>query len=409
MLLPGPDRTKFALRAAGAAIDEIEDYWAARYLSATEATWRILGFTITKKTPAVTALPVSLQPDVTHRRYRSSTSSGLSKLEHYFARPQGTYTWPDGTMHAFDNLRYLQYYHLFRLAPFNPDCVTRPHYYLETVIDAQVSPMHVIMRTTANAHIARMHAAKPSEGERFYLRALLRHVTGRSLQDCRTIDGVVYETFQQAADALGLFEDDTEAESAIAEGIQALKTPRSLRLLFTHLLVNDCAPNPLHLWELFADPLSRDFRLQNGGEWDTGVSLALQQIGDALEEHGQCLQDYGLPTPVIQSTEIRHELARWGCLTDSLTTRSADAQRLFNVEQRQIFATIMNAIDRNEPMLAFIDGRAGRGKTFLVNALCDHLRSVGRIVLATATAAHAAQLYPGGRTTHATFKVSMLY
>ncbi|KIP08003.1 hypothetical protein PHLGIDRAFT_46749, partial [Phlebiopsis gigantea 11061_1 CR5-6] len=41
-----------------AVVDEIEDYWKARYLSAMEATWRILGFSITRKEPAVTALPV---------------------------------------------------------------------------------------------------------------------------------------------------------------------------------------------------------------------------------------------------------------------------------------------------------------------------------------------------------------
>ena len=54
----------------------------------------------------------------------------------------------------------------------------------------------------------------------------------------------------------------------------------------------------------------------------------------------------------------------------------------------------------------FIDGKAGCGKTFLVNTLCAWVRAVGRIALPTATSAFAAQLYPGGHTTHSTFGVS---
>ena len=53
----------------------------------------------------------------------------------------------------------------------------------------------------------------------------------------------------------------------------------------------------------------------------------------------------------------------------------------------------------------FVDGKAGRGKTFLVNTLCAWVRAEGRIALPTATSAFAAQLYPGGRTTHSTFGV----
>ncbi|KAF8141784.1 hypothetical protein EV363DRAFT_1144330, partial [Boletus edulis] len=53
----------------------------------------------------------------------------------------------------------------------------------------------------------------------------------------------------------------------------------------------------------------------------------------------------------------------------------------------------------------FIDGKAGRSKTFLINAVCDKLRSLSRIVLPTTSSAFAAQLYSGGRTTHSMFKV----
>jgi len=66
---------------------------------------------------------------------------------------------------------------------------------------------------------------------------------------------------------------------------------------------------------------------------------------------------------------------------------------------------VQRAISKDEPLLMFVDGKAGRGKTFLVNTLCAWVRFIGEIALPTATSAFAAQLYPGGRTTHSTFGV----
>ncbi|KAI0661178.1 DNA helicase Pif1 like protein, partial [Cubamyces menziesii] len=76
-----------------------------------------------------------------------------------------------------------------------------------------------------------------------------------------------------------------------------------------------------------------------------------------------------------------------------------------NAEQYQIYTEIMDAVTHRRPLCAFVDGKAGRGKTFLVNTICNKLRSAGHVVLPTATSAFAAQLYPGGKTTHSVFKV----
>ena len=47
----GPDHTQYKVSANGQhesqPIDEIEDYYSARYLSAGKAAWRIMGFKIT--------------------------------------------------------------------------------------------------------------------------------------------------------------------------------------------------------------------------------------------------------------------------------------------------------------------------------------------------------------------------
>ena len=51
-LFKGPDHTLFMM-ANEDEVDEIQDYIDARYLSATEAAWRILEFTTTRKEPSV--------------------------------------------------------------------------------------------------------------------------------------------------------------------------------------------------------------------------------------------------------------------------------------------------------------------------------------------------------------------
>lgn len=80
----GPDHTRYHVQDPDSdnRIDEIEDYWDARYLSAGEATWRILGFHITKKDPAVTSLPIHLPESWSNYQYlrTNDTASTLSLL-----------------------------------------------------------------------------------------------------------------------------------------------------------------------------------------------------------------------------------------------------------------------------------------------------------------------------------------
>jgi hypothetical protein len=193
--------------------------------------------------------------------------------------------------------------------------------------------------------------------------------------------------------------------SLIREAIQTLRTPRQLRFLFVHLLINNCVPSPLCIWNDFLPHFHLDFLLQYNGDEQIASSNALQHISQQLEEHGFSLTDFGLPEPHTYDDEILHELLRWNN-RDALREGAHTAYHRFNLEQRDIYDTVMHHILCNRGLRLYIDGKAGRGKTFLVSALCNATRSLGKIVLATATSAFAAQLYPGGRTTHSTFKAS---
>ena len=70
----------------------IEEFWSGRYHLATEATWQILGYNITKKTPSVTPLPIHLPNSFHHQRYTTKGGAGsISSLERYFLCLDGTF------------------------------------------------------------------------------------------------------------------------------------------------------------------------------------------------------------------------------------------------------------------------------------------------------------------------------
>ena len=191
------------------------------------------------------------------------------------------------------------------------------------------------------------------------------------------------------------------------EAIDTLRTPHQLRIMFIHLLTNSCIETPLQLWTSFRSKISEDFILTATGDVEQGCDEALKQLGSLLQGHGKNLRDYGLPQPLAHENEAEWEIRRWSSQTRMLSQQVDTGLAMFNPKQRAIFAQIQAAVLNNEPLLMFVDGKAGRGKTFLVNMLCAWVRAVEKIALPTATSAFAAQLYPGGRTTHSTFGVSM--
>ncbi len=407
--LKGPDTTKFQIQADGdkpQPVNEIEDFWKGRYLSTTEAAWRILGFHITKKRPAVTALPIHL-PNSTHRHQyqrKDGNASNLSLLDRYFLRPSGEFIL-DNTSRSFASVTYREYYSYFRLVKYDINNTSEPGYFSE-VINCQNSPrMHAILRSPANPHLTRIHHLRPSHGDVFYLRSILLNRPASSFQDARTVNQVVHNTYQAAAKQEGLFTDTSESTQTLLEAVAYHRTPRQLRWLFADLLANDCIEYPLSSWQEFESHLSYDFLLRHSNVTSIADTLALQEIQTFLTDRGKSLDCYGLPEPEFSQAESMAELERWAAVGDNLFERAQTTYQTLNNQQQEVFDMIWNAIQEESQRLLFLDGEAGTGKTTVVKTLCDAIRSVGKIVLATATSGFAAQLYPGGRTTHSMFKV----
>ncbi|KAJ7433358.1 hypothetical protein FB451DRAFT_961655, partial [Mycena latifolia] len=68
--------------------------------------------------------------------------------------------------------------------------------------------------------------------------------------------------------------------------------------------------------------------------------------------------------------------------------------------QKTIYDQIMQISTMATPPPLHIDGRAGRGKTYLLYPVIGALRKLDEIVLVSASSAFAAKNYPGGRTAH---------
>ena len=253
---------------------------------ASEAVWHILGFHVTKKDPSITLLPIHLPHTLSHHQYHRSDGKGstLSLLDRYFIRPNGIFIDETGHQRNFNDITYNQYFSLFRLTKYDSTCHGSSFY--EWMLIAGSPRMLVVQRDHSHLHLWRLQPVRPSEGEIFYLHTILQHRPALSFENACTIGGEIHSTFQEAAIAMGLFADNNEAELAMQEAIITLKTPRQLRLLFVHLLVNDCVTAPLTLWNMYSSTMAMDHILQCGNNTDIGTTRALHDIMKLLEEFG---------------------------------------------------------------------------------------------------------------------------
>jgi len=78
------------------------------------------------------------------------------------------------------------------------------------------------------------------------------------LEHLRSVGNTIYQTFQQAAAALGLFQNATEAHYALTDGTNNFASPHQLRFLLCQLLLNFPA-NAINLFDHFQEQLMADY------------------------------------------------------------------------------------------------------------------------------------------------------
>ncbi|KAH9698190.1 ATP-dependent DNA helicase [Citrus sinensis] len=374
----GSDRTTATMESIDTTqeMDEIKTYLDCRYISATEACWRIFQFDIHYRKPAVERLPFHLPGEHTVIFEESKclenvvTIPGIQKTK--FTE------WLEANKN-YDDARELTY------SDF-PTCWVWN------------SKDKTWTRRKNGLAIGRIYFAHPSSGERFYMRMLLNFVKGStSFESIRTVNGVTYPTFKAACYALGLLDDDKEWIDCLTEAA-IWATGNELRHLFVTILIHCQVSDAPQLWKSNYTTLSEDitslqrkkFRLKDLQLTKQQVeAYTLLEIETIMLKMGKSLRDIdGMPLPnssLIRDLGNRLVNEELDYDRDQLKKLHEKSFAALNACQKSAYEAIMHSVDNEEGRLFFINGHGGTGKTFLWNTIIAKLRSHSKIVLPIAT------------------------
>ncbi|GES80819.1 helitron helicase-like protein [Rhizophagus clarus] len=110
-----------------------------------------------------------------------------------------------------------------------------------------------------------MYMCSPRDKERFYLRTLLTQVSGAtSYESVHTINGITYDTYEEAVRQLGLLDEKNNEFDKCLKEAASYQIPSKLRQLFATILLF-CDPrefNASKLSEDYLDNLNEDYLFQ---------------------------------------------------------------------------------------------------------------------------------------------------
>ena len=200
-------------------IDEVKVYLDTRYISAPEATWRILGNKMHHGSPPIQRLQLHLP---NQQPVYFSTEDDLQDV---ITRAESR----DTTLTAYfkANSKY----------PLARDLLYQdfPTYYVFHRKEREWTPRK------KGISIGRMYFCGPKSGERFFERLLLLHIKGAtSFDSLKTINGILYSTYREACNAKGLLASDDEWKEVL-EDASSMLTGFQQRLLFA-VILTDCNP-----------------------------------------------------------------------------------------------------------------------------------------------------------------------
>ncbi|CAB3241119.1 unnamed protein product [Arctia plantaginis] len=361
--------------------DEIARYQMGRYISSNEAIWHILSFPIHERDPAVQHLAIHLENG--QRVYFTEENV----LQRAFEAPKTTITEfftlcqkPDvfgqfaKTLVYGDVPRYFTWNKSSK--KWEPRKQGKPHPSITGIFKAKT--------------LGRLYTVHPKQRECFYLRLLLVNVPGpTSFEFLRTVNGRVFNTYQDACRELQLLEDDNHWDLTLADAALT-STPNNIRQLFA-LILTTCYPSQAQtLWEKYKNCMTEDIlhrirqtnQCQNIDYTPEMYNEALVLIEDLCVLISNLpLNHYGMPSPNRPATDLQNK-------------------KIFMIGLCWLLLL-------NKAFFFFLDAPGGTGKTFLISLILAKIRSQQKIALAVASSGIAATLLDGGRTAHSTFKLPL--
>ncbi len=378
-LQKGSDTAVFQLQNRNNMRDEIGRYLTGRYVSASEAAWRLLEFSIHERYPPVEQLPIHLENG--QRVYFNENNV----RDRAGAAPETMLTSFFSLCQEDDFAKQLLYHEVPMHYTWN--CQTKQWR----------------RRVNNTSMLGRIYTVHPTQQECFFLRLLLLHVRGPlSFSDLRSINGVQYASFRETCLERGLLQGDQHWHNCLSEA-SVRSNANQLRRLFCILLTACEVGNPAELLTQFFGYLTQDIRHHNPNYDDDAVKMCLLQKlqNTTLRITGKGISYYGLPEPQIIETsdsesvnQNEQVLQRYCC--DRLTD-----------EQRVIYDTVFNDVQTGVSAITFVEAAGGTGKTHLVNTLLTSIRNRGDVALAVASSGVASTLLLQGTTAHSLFKLPL--
>ncbi len=335
--------------------DEISLYLDARYISASEATWRIFHYRLHNEKPDV--IPLCIHLSGQHRVLFQDNE----RLEDIIERSAAEKTTLTAWFHA--NITYL-----------NARSLKYAEFPSQWVFNNKTKEWKPRQRGHS---IGRMYFVHPAAGEKYYLRMLLNVICGAtSFENLRTINGILYSSFKEACIALGLLQDDDEWDQCLKEAKQ-IQIGTQMHKLFATLLLFCELTRPEILWEKYISDFSDDILFQ--ARHDSGdmtfeltdadiYNRALYHLQIILSKNGCLLNDFSnMPIPAAIFDNESNRLIRDEQQYDieELASFTENGISNLNVEQRIIFDEVIVATKTKTPAMFFVDGPGGTGKTFL--------------------------------------------
>ena len=207
-------------------LDEIKQYLDCRYISPSEACWRIFSFSIHGQKPAVERMFFHMVGD------EAIFFTDHSRMENVLKKASVTKSmftaWliVNQEYEAARDLTYGQFVSRF-------------------VYNKKTRSWTLRKRGFT---IGRLIWVPPTIGELFYLRMMLTVVKDpRSYEEIRKVGEIQYDSFRDACYAMGFLDDDREFIGAIREAFQ-WGSGFFLRRLFVILLLSGAMNRPKHVW-----------------------------------------------------------------------------------------------------------------------------------------------------------------
>ena len=378
----GPDRITVKVSNGlqeNEQVDEVQQFIDCRYISCSEAIWRILGFPLIHRWPPVKKLPIHLPGEQT---VFYGEEANVEEIQQAMARSEKTMLTEFFTLCSNDEeaaqLTYLDVMRYFTWNTTDRKFVKRKQNQRRSnkekqeEEDAEEEDLVGSMPTPKSNIVSRIPTIPLNAytKEKFFLRMLLHIVKGpKSFEDLKTVNGFVCETYQRACILLGIFEDDSQIEATFEEAHSITTNGDQLRHIFVTLLVHAMPADPLALWEKFKDHLAEDYihklRLKYQEEQKELTEVpekiynqVLLKLKSLLEEHGKDLKDFGLPEAEGVLEDIREPLAireEMDYAHAELALEAADEENELNDGQRRIYYEVLSAVVNEMSVLFSLD------------------------------------------------------